>query len=392
SQPPNLPPFGDVLPPLEPGFPIPEWVLTCTNRVRYVLMDGDRIVDFANLDCLGWEVDLVQTILKQDAVSGQASITGNMWRMGRVLGSDDVSIMTEGIELQLAVAAGLIEVGRAVWNDYALSREDKDKAIEAFRSFLGFPPLHPGGPIRNSGLVAVAPFVAARKVEIIRRYEVSDPFVHYTPEDVRRTVQPWQYAVPPKSLVGFEVGKSNENYGGWAGSPYKNTGRDGRAFNEQVTDPGVYSSNDWAFGSGLKLNHRFFDHVHRGTPWQTIYYHGENVDPYLWERYRGAAESSPERDWVWIEEFRKDWLGLPVVESATPEPVLVNNTIANNAALPGERGTAIHLEPQTSTQIANNIVAFNSAGIEQVPGGSPTLLSNAVHGNTNGNYIGLSPG
>lgn|GEM_PF-2172737 len=359
-------------------------------------MDGDRIVDFANLDGMGWEVNLVRMLENQDAVSGDSSLLSRMGLMDRVGGADDSSLITTGIELQLVVAAGLIQVSHAAWNDYSTFPEDKDKAIDRFRVFLGIPPeKYPVSQVQTSSTFMVAPFTAAQKIAIIRRYKVSDPFVHYTTEDVSRALgvgKPWQYSFPPNYRVPFVVGTTNENYGGWAGNRSRDFGGDSRVFNEQVTDPGVYGSEEWVFGSGSELNHRFFDRLHRGTPGQTIYYHSENVDPNLWERYRGAPESMPEPDWDWIAEFRKDWLGLPVIEAVTPEPVLGNNTIANNFTSLGTHGAAIHLEPRTSARIANNIVAFNAAGIEQLPEGSPMLFSNALFGNTNGNYVGLMPG
>lgn len=66
---------------------------------------------------------------------------------------------------------------------------------------------------------------------------------------------------------------------------------------------------------------------------------------------------------------------------------LSNNTIAGNAA-PSAGGICC---VSSSPALSNNIVASNSSGIYR-SGGTPTLRSNCVYGNTSYNYSGLTAG
>jgi len=74
------------------------------------------------------------------------------------------------------------------------------------------------------------------------------------------------------------------------------------------------------------------------------------------------------------------------VVCASSSPTVVNNTIAANAAVDG---AGIRCLASSSPTIVNTILAFNSSGIYRTGGGSPTLRSNCVYGNTAYNYAGL---
>ena len=69
---------------------------------------------------------------------------------------------------------------------------------------------------------------------------------------------------------------------------------------------------------------------------------------------------------------------------------IVNNTIVANTAQIG--GGGIYVGHRSRPLIANNILAFNSSGIVQRLGASPTLRHNNVYGNTDYDYGGISPG
>lgn len=379
-------------------FFIPDWILTITNRVRYVVLDGGRIVDYANLAPMIWSTNLIDAMTISGGV-GQGSFGDQIWDMRRLNDTDQLSDLTIGVWNQLLVSLGFTTVSETIWRSYGArnpSSQDRALAIDAFRRFaLGlpgnnFPGRYP--PISPNGLIAEAPFAPARRLELKRTFEVGDPLVHATVADVSPPPganDPWVLpggisAPPVQRLTGID--RINKRYTPWLSS------EDERTSNEAYRDPLVTHSDRWQFASERVLNHDWFDRIHRGTPWQTIYYGGGQAMIQLpWNDYTHPL-MLPQNDWRWIEEFRKDWLGLPVVESPAPTPIIVNNTVASNTAGYGMVGAAIHLEPGTSVQIVNNIVAFNAAGIEQLPEGVPFVLANCVFGNANGDYLGLTPG
>jgi len=386
--------------PLTPNqFHIPDWILALTNRVRFVVLDGGRIIDYANLDRMIWSTNLIDAMTLSGGAGG-VSFGSQIWDMQRHSGTEDLSDLTEGSWKQLMISLGFMPISDTAWRSYSVSSpfgSDRDLAIDAFRRFaqgmpqIGFPGRFP--VLDPTGLIAVAPFTPAVRLEIRRTFEVNDPFVHATAADV----SPPPGANDPMVLpggVGFpqtqrlpNIGRVNKRHTPWWSSD------DPVTTAEAFRDPSVTESDAWQFAVGNALNHGWFDRIHRGTPWQTIYYGGGQM---LMSPSLGADFSHPlmlpQNDRHWIEEFRGDWLGLPVIESPTPTPVLVNNTIASNSAGHQVSGAAIHLEPGTAAQLVNNIVAFNAAGLEQLPVGSPFVLANCVFGNTHGDYLGLAPG
>lgn len=379
-------------------FHIPDWTLAITNRLRYVVLDGGRIIDYVNLDRMIWSTNLIDAMTFSDQ-SGRDSQGSQFWNMRRRDGTTEPADPTLGVWHQLLVSMGYMSVSQNVWRNYSArsyTSQDEALVIDAFRRFMeGWPPSpFPGryNPIAPNGLSADAPFSPARRLELKRTFEVNDPLVHFTVADISPPPGTRDIVVlpggggmaPMERLTG--ISRINRRYTPWLER------EDPISTNEAHRDPLITHPDAWRFAEGVSLSHGWFDRIHRGTPWQTIYYGGgqAQMSPY-WSDYSHPL-MLPQNDRRWIEEFRKDWLGLPVIESPIPSPVVVNNTFAYNSAGNQVIGPAIHLEAGTAAQVMNNIVAFNAAGIEQSPVGSPFLLANNVFGNPNGDYLGLAPG
>jgi hypothetical protein len=379
-------------------FHIPDWTLAITNRLRFVVLDGSRIIDYANLDRMIWRTNLVQSMTLSDQ-AGRDSQGSQFWNLRRVDGTTDLAVPTMGAWNQLLVSMGVLSVPDYVWRNYSAGLyliSDRHLAIDAFRRFMqGLPPsFFPGrnNPVSPNVLVAEAPFTPARRLELKRTYEVNDPLVHFTVADISSppgtrdiVVLPGGVGMAPMArLTG--ISRMNRRYTPWLYS------EDFYSSDEAHRDPLITHPDAWQFSNGTTLSHDWFDRIHRGTPWQTIYYGGgqAQISP-VWSDYSHPL-MLPQNDRRWIEEFRQDRLGLPVIESVVPSPVIVNNTIAHNSAGNQVTGPAVHLEPGTAAQLMNNIIVFNAAGIAQSPACSPFLLANNVFGNPNGDYLGLAPG
>ncbi len=70
-------------------------------------------------------------------------------------------------------------------------------------------------------------------------------------------------------------------------------------------------------------------------------------------------------------------------------PVITNNTVIGNSAASGGGGAYLGV---WSPAVSNNLVAFNSSGIDCSHSGTPVLRNNCVYGNTAYNYHDLSEG
>jgi len=318
---------GSNRPKVEGGFPIPDWQIYTTNRVRFVLTDGGRIVDFVNIADMTRHIDMAESLVNQDELSGDASTVGRMWMADRVGGSTDVNDVTTGIELQMLVSAGLIKVGRSLWNDYSPLVEDKDKSIDRFRVFLGLPPeKYPAGQLTAGGPVMQAPFTAVRKLYLDRRYQVNDPLVHFTYQDIYDWKKNPDKARPvtlvpkiPIPLVTVEaLGVTNQLYSPWRGNDMKDAAGSLSTYNPLFIDPLINSSEDWSFPTNKFPSLGWMGRVHRGSAWQTIYLKSMTmppvvgsgntnnivtVTPRIWASERGNPRTIPSSDWRFLDVF-----------------------------------------------------------------------------------------
>jgi hypothetical protein len=135
--------------------------------------------------------------------------------------------------------------------------------------------------------------------------------VHYTLPDLIGTTdvsdQHVLFATSSSTLDSI-----NPRYKPWGGNPVSQTG-DPDAYNAALKDPLVRRSDNQSFPTNASSDFTWITHVHRGTPWQTIYLKSSNVvvNP-TWMQWTGntnmtdAQISSPINDWhlvytlVWL--------------------------------------------------------------------------------------------
>lgn len=320
-------------------FYIPDWNLTITNRVRYVVVDTatSRIIDYANLDRMNWSTNVVDAMTLSDR-AGRDSDGSRFWDMRRHNNTTSFSDPTEGLWNQLMVSLGFTTVPETIWRNYAAQNpasQDKALAIDAFRRFAaGLPGNNFQGrdnPISPNGLVAQAPFAPARRLELKRSYEVNDPLVHYTSYDIAPPAGANDPVVLPAGVGAAaterltNIRRVNKRFQPWA----KGESGDPVATNPIYIDPLIASSDDWKFPDHKLPNIGWMGRVHRGTPWQTVYLKSTNVVTYdvngvrsaptsglsieRWydvQRTQGAANehglpnySTPDKDWRFLDLF-----------------------------------------------------------------------------------------
>lgn len=323
-------------------FYIPDWNLTITNRVRYVVVDTatSRIIDYANLDRMTWSTNIVEAMKDSDR-AGRVSRDSLFWDMARQGGNQSIlNDPTLGLWYQLLVSQGFETVTDDIWRDYSPSAptgQDKKLAIDAFLRFvsgqegLNFPGR--GNPISPNGLVAQAPFAAVRVGLLKRNFQVNDPLVHFSAYDIAPPLGANDIQFGPASAARSfsgrpeNIGIKNSRYKPWDSGEKPDISTDPR-----FTDPAVRSSDDWNFPDHKLPNVGWMGRIHRGTPWQTIYLKSTNSIAYNgsseriaaggplgifgqdgWynpSRTRGALNehgllnlASPDRDWRFLDLF-----------------------------------------------------------------------------------------
>jgi len=305
------------------GYPIPSWGLVMTNQLLYILIDvtdvnNQRVVDFVNLDQMNSSIDISRELLGAEYASAsrlvQTSPVEAVWLTNRLGGASNAP--TEGMRAQMQISLGDIEVDDLDWTSYSIPNPigpQKERAIAGFRKFMGFTPYPPYQSLpMPSQIVMQAPFSPVRKLDQTAKWQVNDPLVHYTVQDLVDTTSTNgilnQVRIPPNNPPPqTNLKKLNERYRPWGGNhpPGANgqTTDEGFNYDFRVKDPGVRSSDDWAFPTNKFPSIGWLGRVHRGTPWQTIYMKGGAITNTDWFNWAGHYQSNPTNDWKLMDVF-----------------------------------------------------------------------------------------
>jgi hypothetical protein len=315
-----------------PSYPLPNWHLTISNLLQYIVSDGDQIVDFVLSKEFNSAVDIDTVLFDDRSESGVSGVTENstvtdLWNTNRVGGVDNDFAPTQGIVNQVAVSLGALSVNDSVWRSYlddAARGLDKERAIRAFQAFCQVGAgAYANQALGMTNLLMQAPFCPTRKFIKTMSWQANDPLVHYHAGDLifpgnART----NYIVPPTGQVPSNMYPAtlwglNRNYSPWGGNPAQQTdpfsslGPD--PFNLAIKDPGARSSDDWDFPTNKFASVGWLGRVHRGTPWQTIYFKIANPEAdratwtrvsseYLWEPTKWFR-AHPTNDWALADMF-----------------------------------------------------------------------------------------
>ncbi len=378
------------------GFPIPQWGLVVTNRLVYVMTDSNnRPLDVVMLNNLTNYWDLTQTVIGMQNVSGENSDAGQLWLTNRLNRSLSVFAPTIGINNQIQVSLGtLFQNDPALWTSYSSEQSaglDKSKAIDYFRSFMGLSPLtfKQGDIPASIGFKTSyqAPFSPTRLVYLYSRWSANDPLVHYTVEDLTDLTRTnvTHYANPPETPlptpdINFNISQINERYSPWDGNPSKKQNQS-VTNNIQTQDPLIYRSDDWQFPSNKYANVGWLGRVHRGTPWQTVYFKSyfappsaiPNADLIAWTKWAGNTGTHPTNDWKLADLFTvapndnaaRGLLAVNQTNLAAWSAVLSGVTVVSNTSLvrppAGQLPTSqtVRIEP-ASAQLQTIVASLNA--------------------------------
>jgi hypothetical protein len=294
------------------GFPVPDFKLDITNRVTVMMLARDRfnvprVVDFVTLDGLAAGMDISEHLVGRTNIFAERGLdAGSFWITNRL--NDAPLAATFGITNQIFVSTNDV-LSRTDWRSLTenpISGQQKEKAIDDFRLFMGLPALFDTRRTQPPpGLRVQVPFSPTRILDQHLSWQANDPLVHYHVEDlydeqltdIDNVVPRPPGALPPSS----NIGRINQRYRPWGGRP--GSVGDQWAFNVGVKDPGVRRSDDWAFPTNQFATIGYLGRVHRGTPWQTIYLKSAVEPVESWTKWAFRPESHPTNDWAMLELF-----------------------------------------------------------------------------------------
>lgn len=311
-------PTPNAVPSTFTGFRIPDWHLTISNDLVYVLAVGDRIIDFVHLADLTNHIDVTA-----EFVNPAGDIAASLWDPYRNIASVPAALTntvpTRGIQKQIDISMIANSTTAGTWKDFAFDVQDKRDGSGNFRNFVE-PALAPLG--LNSNLVMQAPFSPARKLAIRATWDVNDPLVHYLPEHLKGKSNNYEptFVRPFMKELGSNqsLGELNSRYEPWRP---KNKSPRPELIDHRVKDPGITKSDDWDFPTNKFASIGWLGRVHRGTPWQTIYLKAEAAPEDVWRQYSLDPLSHPTNDWRLLDVF-----SVAIHENASRGQLSINQT------------------------------------------------------------------
>jgi len=410
------------------GFPVPNWKLYVTNRVVFALLardvtNGLHVVDFVNLDNMHGGMDITRALAgATNAFAGNGGFdpAGRFWLTNRIASgainrATAPANATWGITNQLFVSLTNALSDRD-WNDYSKNPIDgaqREKAIDAFRKFLGLRPMfYPGDTNVPSGRVMQVPFTPTRKLDQQLSWQVNDPLVHYTLDDLYDPVYADTNNIQPllsRETMTNNIGQLNKRYSPWGGPPNSSAPASESTpppFGLTIKDPMIMKSDDWDFPTNKFPNLGWLGRVHRGTPWQTVYLKS-GVEPQArWQTWAGAVAGHPTNDWPLVQLFTtaindnaaRGLLSVNQTNTAAWSAVLSGVTALTNTTASPQKGAvpayaAVTIQP-ASVQMAYIVSNINATRL-QMPNqvfpnlgsvfASPALTTNSPYLNFSGN-------
>jgi hypothetical protein len=317
-------PFAVEIPTGPSSFPMPQFNLTVSNRLRFVMVDHltGRVIDYVQLDGMGGQRGLTSS---NELYGGDDWGPGGVWDTNRqpqnsTNTADPLQSVINQIEVSengpnWSVPNYSTPVTEADWNWSQTGipgYSTPTAAATAFKEFM----LEETN--LNSLLQMQVPFTPTRSVCVYYTWQANDPLVHYTLPDLTDLVDSSNSVttnwVVTNILLG-NLGQLNQRYMPWGGSI--NGGNPSYDINLTLLDPLVTDSDAWQFPDTKLPSIGWLGRVHRGTPWQTVYMKSSPADPTQWQNWTGntvlftngtnvvfdSTNSMPTNDWAIFDLF-----------------------------------------------------------------------------------------
>lgn len=291
-------------PPDPPGF-TNHWTVNVTNRVLFFMVDADsdRVVDAVTLSLTNlFEVAKeMHRNLRLQPENGKPLETikrpvAQLWNTERYQGPEGAG-GTVGVASQYLICSSYDASTDDDWKDYNSNVKNKADGMRQFTQFV----------TDKSITNMTAPFTAARLMIQTNSWQVNDPLVHYTEDDL------WSggdvATVKLRNFASLNILGRNPRFTPWGGKSPDSVDPETSDADPNVRDSAIYRSDDWKFPTNKLATIGWLGRVHRGTPWQTVYLKSGVADAGKWRNYTGMGRSisnalafHPTNDW-WLTEI-----------------------------------------------------------------------------------------
>ncbi|HWY74204.1 MAG TPA: hypothetical protein VN281_01230, partial [Verrucomicrobiae bacterium] len=293
--------------PLTSG-PLPQFVVTVTNRFRMVMIDTTDSTEYRVLDYVQFggadasSMDTTRNLTSELAIGDDLGV----WNQGA--SSKGIAL---GPNQQLTVSTVPGASSLAQWNNAQIHQSDaqsKSDAINGFNNWLN------GGPGASSNLVMQAPFTPTAERTMTWAWQANDPLVHYIARDLNTPLNTGRAVSisPPDDAVAtstnlLPTGTVTSRYHPW--NYNQNKSSDPGLTDLTLKDPLVVNSDAWDPPTNKFASIGELGRVHRGTPWQTIYLKAQTNSLKTWQSWTlnsnlvSAIATQPTNDWKILDLF-----------------------------------------------------------------------------------------
>lgn len=336
------------------GGPLPlhRWTYSVTNRLFCAIIatddnDVDRIIDFVSLSIPAASFEVM------------GELSGNFARWNTNLATASSSSPTRGVVQQIQSTPGSAH--------FIMDDTTPETEMEMVR--------------------------ADARVTLTRTYQANDPLVHYTLFDLAKNGI--QVKIDPSEDFGRmlmtnlnsgqtdygSIGRYNTSYQPWTLGEGT-----GAVTNMLFNDPNVRCSDDWDFPTNKFPNIGWLGRVHRGTPWQTLFFKSENANPVKaaadYGKWTGKLPAStyPTNDWALLDYFTtapndnaaRGLLSVNQTNTAAWSALFSGVIVLTNSFTPGV------IQPEDVSVLLNGYTNYNgistitNIGLNEVRRSQPT--------------------
>ncbi len=294
----------------ESYLPTNQWTMTLTNRLLFYLIDrdprvpGGRIIDAVTLN-RPHNVFQIGTLL--DSPWNEAGSLRDIWNPRRQ------GTVTAGIMEQIRISKDASLTPEGIWGNW----EDSANKVKSAQHFGDF--YDDTSKLETNQV----PFTPSRLLVQADYYQVDDPLVHYTFEDLRDDPDTGKKKLGSVNLSSDYTNLTKKIFGRNKHSLAWNKGALGAELSGEpagqgtldttIRDPGIIHPFYWNFPKNSFPSIGWLGRVHRGTPWQTIYLKSRGLSPAAnWIDHTGnqrvghpasANQMQPVRDWELLDVF-----------------------------------------------------------------------------------------
>jgi len=272
------------------GFPFPNFGLLNTNRLRLIMLDGNHVIDYVQLNGPDGGQNINALMPNNQTGAG----FGNMWNT-----NVNANGVPWGIISQIQVSDSNTDpVDRSkYWKDAAFAPSEVYSEMDGFATFMGLSEPFPSfansqlNKAESQSLEAQVPYESQVVIPMYFSYQANDPLVHYLLSDLEFHGAEGGNGGPLTGINPIFGDLStpaqpnymalNDRYQPWSiVNQLMGPGMspaDTNAYNISYRDPLVYTSDYWQFPTNLFPSVGWLGRVHRGTPWQTVFLKSTNL-------------------------------------------------------------------------------------------------------------------